>query len=86
MILLDCGNSQLKAQFRDSEMLRASFACSYRHNWITRRARWLQEMPAQACYLAGARAARDRYAHDEAKRLYRAYLRLVREPTAERAS
>jgi serine/threonine protein kinase/predicted ATPase len=32
---------------------------------------------AQACYLAAARQARERYAHAEAERLYRAYLRLV---------
>jgi tetratricopeptide (TPR) repeat protein len=41
--------------------------------------------PARArhCYLAGARRARDRYAHGEAQRLYRAYLALVTRPDAE---
>jgi predicted ATPase len=38
---------------------------------------------ARECYLAAARSARDRYAHGEAERLYRAYLGLVEEPTSE---
>ena len=39
------------------------------------RARWY--------FLAGARKAAERYAHGEAKRLYRAYFKLTTEPTAE---
>lgn len=38
---------------------------------------------ARACYLAGAKAARTRYAHAEAEHAYRAYLRLVKRPTEE---
>jgi serine/threonine protein kinase/tetratricopeptide (TPR) repeat protein len=37
---------------------------------------------ARGYYLAGARRARDRYAFDEAERLYRAFLRLVEDPAA----
>jgi serine/threonine protein kinase/tetratricopeptide (TPR) repeat protein len=39
--------------------------------------------PARECYLAGARWAGARYATAQAERLYRAYLRLADEPTAE---
>jgi serine/threonine protein kinase/Tfp pilus assembly protein PilF len=38
---------------------------------------------ARECYLAAARKNKDRYAHAEAARLYRAYLGLTEEPTAE---
>jgi predicted ATPase len=38
---------------------------------------------ARPCYLAAARQAKRRYAHREAERLYRAYQRLVEEPTRE---
>jgi predicted ATPase len=38
---------------------------------------------ARPCYLQAARRAKERYALSEAERLYRAYLRLVGEPTAE---
>jgi serine/threonine protein kinase/tetratricopeptide (TPR) repeat protein len=38
---------------------------------------------ARPCYLAGARHAKNRYAHGEAERLYRAYLQLVDRPTQE---
>ncbi len=38
---------------------------------------------AKPCYLAGARKAAERYTHEEAERLYRAYLALVKEPTPE---
>ena len=40
---------------------------------------------ARGCYLPAAQAAAKRYALEEAERLYRAYLRLVPEPTAESA-
>jgi len=40
-----------------------------------KRARWY--------FLAGARKAAERYAHGEAKRLYRAYFKLTSEPTVE---
>jgi tetratricopeptide (TPR) repeat protein len=38
---------------------------------------------ARECYLAGARYAVSRYAHADAETLFRAYLALVAEPTAE---
>lgn len=38
---------------------------------------------AREYFLLGARDAVDRYAHAEAKRLYRSYLKLVTEPTAQ---
>src|SRR5262249_34391674 len=38
---------------------------------------------ARECYLAGARLATDRFALDEGQRLYRAYQRLVQEPTEQ---
>jgi predicted ATPase len=38
---------------------------------------------AQTRYLAAARRAVQRYAHEEAERMYRAYLRLAPEPSAE---
>jgi serine/threonine protein kinase/tetratricopeptide (TPR) repeat protein len=38
---------------------------------------------ARPCYLAAARQAKKRYDHDEAERLYRAYLALVEEPSTE---
>jgi predicted ATPase len=41
----------------------------------SKRARWY--------FLAGARKAAERYAHGEAKRLYRAYFKLTTEPTLE---
>ena len=41
------------------------------------------EARARECYLAAARHAVSRYAHDEAERLYRLYLGLVERPTRE---
>jgi tetratricopeptide (TPR) repeat protein len=38
---------------------------------------------AREYFLAGARDAVDRYAHAEAKRLYRSYLKLITEPTPQ---
>jgi predicted ATPase/serine/threonine protein kinase len=42
-----------------------------------------QTQRARECYLGAARNAVKSYAHAEAERLYRAYLRLVEEPTAQ---
>ena len=42
MILLDCGNSQIKAQHYEAAGLRASFACSYRVDWEPRLTRWME--------------------------------------------
>jgi type III pantothenate kinase len=51
MILLDCGNSQIKAQYLQSGRLQASFSCSYKVNWTDRLARWLDALPATQAYL-----------------------------------
>ena len=50
MILLDAGNSQVKAQFHAAGRVRASFGCSYRLDWETRLAQWLAPLAAErAC-------------------------------------
>ncbi len=51
MILLDCGNSQVKAQHRHQGRLRASFACAYDAGWSGCLARWLQPLPSTRAYL-----------------------------------
>jgi type III pantothenate kinase len=50
MILLDCGNSQLKAQYHRSAQLQASFACAYRSGWSARLARWLNPLACTRAY------------------------------------
>jgi len=50
MILLDCGNSSLKAQLRDCGRVQASFASSYHANWSQRLERWLRGTAATHCY------------------------------------
>ena len=52
MILLDCGNSSLKAQFRQSDRVQASFSCVYRPRWTRWLMRWLQKLPDGHCYQA----------------------------------
>jgi len=52
MILLDCGNSQVKAQFHDSGRLLASFSCSYRGDWSARLSQWIQALTARHCYFS----------------------------------
>jgi len=52
MILLDCGNSQLKAQWHQAGQVQASYSCAYKRDWAQRLSRWLQELPAKHCYLA----------------------------------
>ncbi|MBT8434670.1 MAG: type III pantothenate kinase [Gammaproteobacteria bacterium] len=52
MILLDCGNSQLKAQWHQAGQLQASYSCAYNRDWTQRLERWLQDLPAKHCYLA----------------------------------
>lgn len=51
MILLDCGNSQLKAQYHAAARLQASFACSYRLDWRASLAQWLRPLPCTSAYL-----------------------------------
>ncbi len=52
MILLDCGNSSVKAQYRAHGRLQASFATRYRGDWSARLADWLRDLPASHCWLA----------------------------------
>ena len=52
MILLDCGNRYLKAQFLEQGRLQASFAVEYQSGWWQRLASWVQGLPATDCYLA----------------------------------
>ncbi|MCP4333567.1 MAG: type III pantothenate kinase [Gammaproteobacteria bacterium] len=52
MILLDCGNSSLKAQSWEAGRLQASYACSYQSRWTHNLLRWLQTQNATHCYLA----------------------------------
>ena len=49
MILLDCGNSSLKAQHLGSGRVESSFASSYRGNWPRRLAQWMQTTAASHC-------------------------------------
>ena len=52
MILIDCGNSQLKAQYLSAGQLCGSFASSYRENWNDRLTGWLFSLSASHCYFA----------------------------------
>jgi type III pantothenate kinase len=52
MILLDCGNSSIKAQCWKQGRIQASFACSYQSNWLHRLQHWLQLQSATQCYFA----------------------------------
>ena len=52
MILLDCGNSHLKAQWHKAGQLQASYSCCYNRDWAQCLGRWLQDLPAKHCYFA----------------------------------
>jgi type III pantothenate kinase len=52
MILLDCGNRYLKAQFWAAGRLQASFVGSYQSGWRQRLGHWMQELSAAHCYFA----------------------------------
>lgn len=52
MILLDCGNSHVKAQWHKSGQLQASYSGAYKRDWAQRLGRWLKDRPAEHCYLA----------------------------------
>ena len=52
MILLDCGNSSAKAQYRTDGRLAASFSTRYSGDWGVHLADWLQDRPASHCWLA----------------------------------
>ena len=51
MILLDCGNSQVKAQYYQQGRLQASFACSYRPDWCAQLLQWLRPLSCSRAYL-----------------------------------
>ncbi len=51
MILLDCGNNRLKAQFHQEAGLRASYAAAYRGRWGERLTSWLEDFPAEHCFV-----------------------------------
>ena len=51
MIFLDCGNSQIKAQYFQTDRLQASFSCSYRGHWNHRLSRWLESLECTRAYL-----------------------------------
>ncbi|MDH3636141.1 MAG: type III pantothenate kinase [Gammaproteobacteria bacterium] len=51
MILLDCGNSNLKAQLRQDGQLLASYNGSYKPDWVRRLSHWMKDLPATHCYL-----------------------------------
>ena len=52
MILLDCGNSVLKAQRLDDGQPVASLALRYSPGWPARLQNWIESLPASRCYLA----------------------------------
>jgi type III pantothenate kinase len=52
MILLDCGNRYLKAQFWQAGRLQASFAGAYHSDWRQSLQHWMQGLAATHCYLA----------------------------------
>lgn len=64
MILLDCGNSQLKAQAWRDERLVASCAIAYRRPWVERFSDWLDAQDARHCYLASVLAGERQAALD----------------------
>lgn len=65
MILLDCGNSSLKAQLRVADRVQASFATAYSDDWNRRLGRWLDDTEASHCYLSSVLdAARQAHLED----------------------
>jgi type III pantothenate kinase len=52
MILLDCGNRYLKAQFWQAGQLQGSFAGAYHSGWRRSLQHWMQGLGATHCYLA----------------------------------
>lgn len=50
MILLDCGNSSVKAQCWEQGRIQASFACAYQSGWSYRLQHWLQAQSTAHCY------------------------------------
>ncbi len=64
MILLDCGNSQLKAQDWRNDRVVASCAIAYQRPWVERLSSWLGAQAAEHCYLASVLAGERRAALD----------------------
>lgn len=62
MILLDCGNSTLKAQLRAAGRVSASFSSDYSEDWCGRLDNWMSGLDSRRCYqssvLDAARQAR----------------------------
>ena len=54
MILIDCGNSTLKAQYRPANRVQASFGCAYRGPWVRDFERWLGRQPASEYWFRAA--------------------------------
>jgi type III pantothenate kinase len=52
MLLIDCGNSRLKAQYRAGGVLQASFATAYRAGWGDRLTAWMRATQASRCCFA----------------------------------
>ena len=52
MILIDCGNSTLKAQCYGDGNLSATFLTNYRYEWDQRLSQWLARLPATSCTFA----------------------------------
>ena len=51
MIFLDCGNSQIKAQYFQANRLQASFACAYKADWNHHLSRWLEPFECAHAHL-----------------------------------
>ncbi len=64
MILLDCGNSQLKAQAWRDDRLVASCAIAYRRPWLERVSTWLDAQDTDRCYFASVLGVEHRVALD----------------------
>lgn len=52
MILIDCGNSLLKAQYRSAQRVSGSYASRYDGDWVRDFARWLEDRPAGGACVA----------------------------------
>jgi type III pantothenate kinase len=52
MLLIDCGNSRVKAQFWPHGRVQASFAIVYRDGWCGNFGAWMKNLPAERCCFA----------------------------------
>lgn len=78
MILIDAGNSSVKAQYWQDKSLQASFACRYRPGWPDRLAHWLANLDATACAFSSVLDAQRQQSLDQllAQRFDRSVTRL----------